>query len=140
MALLSRVSITRPEVLFCAAQEGQTILVQEYLENGDLFHAIAEDTQSRRFGWYRQRLPSGRLAPNTGMARRIALDIARGLFFLHSRKCGPSSPQPQATTLCTHRVSAVVGPNCLEPRSPRDLCKVQSFLTLAWSLSYSTCS
>ncbi|BDA51135.1 probable serine/threonine-protein kinase STY8 at C-terminar half [Coccomyxa sp. Obi] len=67
-------------------QEGQTILVQEYMENGDLFHAIAEDTQSKRFGWYRERLPNGRLAPATGMARRIALDIARGLFFLHSRK------------------------------------------------------
>jgi hypothetical protein len=68
-------------------QEGQTILVQEYMENGDLFHAIAEDSAAQRFGWYRQRLPTGRLAPATGMARRIALDIARGLFFLHSRKC-----------------------------------------------------
>ncbi|KAK9902754.1 hypothetical protein WJX75_004977 [Coccomyxa subellipsoidea] len=67
-------------------QEGQTILVQEYMENGDLFHAIAEDSAAQRFGWYRQRLPTGRLAPATGMARRIALDIARGLFFLHSRK------------------------------------------------------
>ncbi len=73
----------------CVGQEGQTILVQEYMENGDLYHAIAEDTQSKRFSWYRERLPNGRLAPATGMARRIALDIARGLFFLHSRKCAP---------------------------------------------------
>ena len=68
-----------------AAQVGQTILVQEYMENGDLFHAISED-MSGRFGWYRRKLPNGRPAPNTGMARRIALDTARGLFFLHSRK------------------------------------------------------
>ena len=66
-------------------QVGQTILVQEYMENGDLFHAISED-MSGRFGWYRKKLPSGRAIPNTGMARRIALDTARGLFFLHSRK------------------------------------------------------
>ncbi len=43
-----------PEVHQMWAQVGQTILVQEYMENGDLF--------------------------------RIALDTARGLFFLHSRK------------------------------------------------------
>lgn len=76
-------------MVMCVGQEGQTILVQEYMENGDLYHAIAEDTQSKRFSWYRERLPNGRLAPATGMARRIALDIARGLFFLHSRKCAP---------------------------------------------------
>jgi hypothetical protein len=70
----------------CCSQEGQTILVQEFMENGDLFHAIAEDAHGRRFGWYRQRQPNGRPLPNTGMARRVALDIARGLFFLHSRK------------------------------------------------------
>ena len=71
--------------LSCALQVGQTILVQEYMENGDLFHAISEDV-SGRFGWYRRKLASGRPIPNTGMARRIALDTARGLFFLHSRK------------------------------------------------------
>lgn len=71
--------------IYNALQEGQTILVQEYMENGDLYHGLAEDTQGR-FGWYRQKQPNGRPVPNTGMARRIALDTARGLFFLHSRK------------------------------------------------------
>jgi len=69
----------------CLMQVGQTILVQEYMENGDLFHAISED-MAGRFGWYRRKHPTGRPIPNTGMARRIALDTARGLFFLHSRR------------------------------------------------------
>ncbi|CAK0785070.1 hypothetical protein CVIRNUC_008276 [Coccomyxa viridis] len=73
------------QFLGACLQVGQTILVQEYMENGDLYHAISED-MSGRFGWYRKKLPSGRPVPNTGMARRIALDTARGLFFLHSRK------------------------------------------------------
>jgi hypothetical protein len=33
------------------AQEGQTILVQEYMENGDLFHAIAGDNGRGKFSW-----------------------------------------------------------------------------------------
>ena len=33
------------------AQEGQTILVQEYMENGDLFHAIAGDQGRGKFSW-----------------------------------------------------------------------------------------
>ena len=81
------IALERPVSLRHAGtlQIGQTILVQEYMENGDLFHAISEDMNGR-FGWYRKKLPTGRPVPNTGMARRIALDTARGLFFLHSRK------------------------------------------------------
>ena len=30
--------------------------------------------------------PNGKPVPNSGMARRIALDVARGLHFLHSKK------------------------------------------------------
>ena len=44
-----------------------------------------------RLNRYRQRLPDGRPVPNTGMARRIALDVARGLFFPHSRRRGARS-------------------------------------------------
>ena len=74
-----------PDTLQLWVQVGQTILVQEYMENGDLFHAISED-MSGRFGWYRKKNAAGKPVPHTGMARRIALDAARGLFFLHSRK------------------------------------------------------
>ncbi len=70
-------------------QEGQTVLVTEYMENGDLFRALAEDAGGR-FGWYRRAGPSGRPAPNTGLARRVALDVARGLFFLHDKKARPA--------------------------------------------------
>jgi hypothetical protein len=46
-----------------------------------------ERQRAARARRYRQKHPDGRSIPNTGLARRIALDVARGLFFLHSRKC-----------------------------------------------------
>ena len=33
----------------------------------------------------RRKARNGQFVPNTGMARRVALDIARGLHYLHSR-------------------------------------------------------
>lgn len=66
-------------------QVGQTILVTEYLENGDLYKAI-NSQQGNRYHWYRMQTADSKPLPNSGMARRVALDIARGLHFLHTRK------------------------------------------------------
>ena len=55
------------------------------MPNGDLYSAIRDDGIGR-FAWTRKPGPSGRPLPNTGLNRRIALDIARGLHFLHSRR------------------------------------------------------
>ncbi|KAL3140780.1 protein kinase activity protein [Trebouxia sp. C0010 RCD-2024] len=60
-----------------------TLMVMEYLEGGDLYHAIANDSIGR-FSWYKRDPVNGTKSP--GMGRRIALDVARGLHFLHSRK------------------------------------------------------
>ena len=56
----------------CADQE-QTMLITEFMAGGDLFHAMQSDQRKSDFNWY-----------NKG--RRIALDVARGLVFLHSQK------------------------------------------------------
>lgn len=55
------------------------------MPNGDLYTAIRDDGIGR-FTWTRRPGPSGRPLPNTGLNRRVALDIARGLHFLHSRR------------------------------------------------------
>ena len=69
----------------CAClQVGQPILVTEYLENGDLYKAI-NSQQGNRYHWYRMQV-DGKPLPNSGMGRRVALDVARGLHFLHTRK------------------------------------------------------
>ncbi len=99
-------------------QEGQTVLVTEYMENGDLFRALAEDAGGR-FGWYRRAGPSGRPAPNTGLARRVALDVARGLFFLHDKKARPERtlhPKSCGSGVLAARLAAEPGRRARRPR------------------------
>ena len=73
----------------------------EYLENGDLYNAI-NSQQGGRYHWYRMALQDGKPVPNSGMARRVALDVARGLHFLHTKKIvhfvRPLPGRPHATT------------------------------------------
>ena len=54
-------------------------LVLEYMEGGDLQHAIQKDAWPQ---------PSGQLSWY-GKGGRIALDIAKGLVFLHKNKVSP---------------------------------------------------
>lgn len=54
------------------------------MHNGDLYTAMAGDA-GRRFGWARAHDPIGRPLPNSGLSRRVTLDVARGLTYLHSR-------------------------------------------------------
>ncbi|CAL8471556.1 g11098 [Coccomyxa elongata] len=56
-----------------AVMEGCPVLVLECMEGGDLCNAISND-RSGELGWY-----------NKG--HKIALDVVRGLCFLHSCKC-----------------------------------------------------
>ena len=69
--------------------EGHPAIVSELMPNGNLFRALAADSggsgAGRRFGWARAFDPNGRPLPNSGLSRRVALDVARGLTFLHSR-------------------------------------------------------
>lgn len=62
------------------------MLVTEFMEQGDLFRALeADDADRRRFSWYgARRRPDGSRIVN-GLSKRVALDVARGLAFLHSR-------------------------------------------------------
>ncbi|GAB4820308.1 hypothetical protein N2152v2_007354 [Parachlorella kessleri] len=56
-------------------QEGEAMLVTEFMELGDLWKLVPLRGASgqRVFGWH-------------GRGRRVALDVARGLHYLHSRK------------------------------------------------------
>ncbi|KAK9833197.1 hypothetical protein WJX74_009814 [Apatococcus lobatus] len=61
-------------VMFLGAcmQRNKTLLVMEYLPNGNLWDAIRGDA-NRQLGWY-------------GRGRRIALDVAAGMAYLHSKR------------------------------------------------------
>ncbi|KAK9864517.1 hypothetical protein WJX84_000430 [Apatococcus fuscideae] len=61
-------------VMFLGAslQRNKTMLVMEYLPNGNLWDALRADTQGK-LGWY-------------GRGRRIALDVAAGMAYLHSKR------------------------------------------------------
>ena len=46
-------------------------MVTELMPNGDLFRALASSAGKQQLSWYRQ-------------GKFVALDIAKGLFYLHS--------------------------------------------------------
>ena len=84
--LLMRACRDRNLVPFVGAcvQGGHAVIVSELMHNGDLYTALAGDA-GRRFGWRPSLDAGGRPRPNTGLNRRVALDVARGLAHLHSR-------------------------------------------------------
>lgn len=70
--------------------ETQTCLVTEYMERGDLYNALHRDAESQMLTWYRRsttaRAPGSKRTPTAGLGRKIALDIAKGLHFLHTHR------------------------------------------------------
>lgn len=65
-----------------------------YLENGDLFNALHRERKAN-ITWYRRsNNPSDPLPaqPVPGLGKRIALDIARGLHFLHTHRIVSQQP------------------------------------------------
>lgn len=61
------------------------IMVVELMLRGDLYRALDNVKWGSVFTWRRVVDTGGRPRPYTGMNRRIALDVARGLSYLHSR-------------------------------------------------------
>ena len=53
-----------------AVQDERIMLVTELMESGDLWHALLQYKESGVLSWYRR-------------GKRIAVEIARGLHFLH---------------------------------------------------------
>ena len=65
------------------------MLVTEFMEGGDLFTALERDNANpKKFSWWRQPVKPGEERKAQGLAKRIALDTARGLAYLHHRKVG----------------------------------------------------
>ena len=85
---------------FVWEQEGRTMLVTEFMENGDLYRALQRDAAQpgpRRLGWYRTPKRTG----PSGLGARIALDVARGLALLHAHKVGAWFRHPLSFLLLT---------------------------------------
>lgn len=70
------------------------MLVTEYLEGGNLTTALERDSSSPpKFSWYKQGRDSQSKSVQ-GLNKRVAMDIARGLAFLHNRKVGCATTLP----------------------------------------------
>ena len=62
-----------------------SVLVTELLDRGALYACLQSPRLDAVFRWRRARTDAGRPRPFTGLNRRVALDVARGLAYLHSR-------------------------------------------------------
>ncbi|KAK9805449.1 hypothetical protein WJX73_008439 [Symbiochloris irregularis] len=81
------------QFLGACMQNGKLMLVTEYLEGGNLTTALERDCATPpKFSWYKTVTvtdPEGhelRERHVVGLNKRVAMDIARGLAFLHKRK------------------------------------------------------
>ncbi|KAL0034790.1 hypothetical protein WJX77_007383 [Trebouxia sp. C0004] len=123
-------------------QRNQTMLITEFMEGGDLYHAIARDTLGR-FAWYRRSAPDGpRLA---GLGRRIALDVARGLHFLHSRKIVHFDLKSANILLARDNTAKIADVGLAKIMHRQFLSSLYNVGTFAWSapevlLGKSTCT
>lgn len=89
------------------------MLVTEYLEGGDLFTALERDSATPpKFSWWKHPVKAGEERKVQGLARRVALDTARGLAFLHHRKVR-LLPAPAACLPHWPCAGARVGPPCM---------------------------
>lgn len=78
------------QFLGACVTDTQTCLVTEYMECGDLYNGLHRNDQSDMLTWYRRsstvHAPCSRKTATHGLGRHIALDIARGLHFLHTHR------------------------------------------------------
>jgi len=97
IAVLRSLSYDRNLVQFYGAclEREHAMLVLEYMEGGDLYQAIQENSyplDTRLLSWYQK-------------GGTIALDIAKGLVYLHQNNvCSPSNLiyLVKSLTQCTH--------------------------------------
>ncbi|DBB18025.1 hypothetical protein WJX82_008169 [Trebouxia sp. C0006] len=123
-------------------QREQTMLITEFMEGGDLYHAIARDTLGR-FAWYRRSHADGPRLP--GLGRRIALDVARGLHFLHSRKIVHFDLKSANLLLARDNTAKIADVGLAKIMHRQFLSSLYNVGTFAWSapevlLGKSTCT
>lgn len=123
-------------------QREQTMLITEFMEGGDLYHAIAKDNLGR-FAWYRRSAPDGPRLP--GLGRRIALDVARGLHFLHSRKIVHFDLKSANILLARDNTAKIADVGLAKIMHRQFLSSLYNVGTFAWSapevlLGKSTCT
>lgn len=83
-----------------------TIMVMEYLEGGDLYHAIANDSTGR-FSWYRRYALMRPLVFFPLISTSLTVDVkVRLQRMLHLLECIPCVPRLVSTT--------IISPACIE--------------------------
>ncbi|KAL3148045.1 protein kinase activity protein [Trebouxia sp. C0009 RCD-2024] len=124
-------------------QRDQTMLITEYMEGGDLYHAIAQDSTGR-FSWYKRNTQQ-QGSRQVGMGRRIALDVARGLHFLHSRKIVHFDLKSANILLARDNTAKIADVGLAKIMHRQFLSSLYNVGTFAWSapevlLGKSTCT
>ena len=115
----------RSHIWMCL-QPGKLMLITEFMETGDLYTAMARDRATpRKFSWWRPPSPGDQDKRLLGFGRRIALDIARALAYLHARKVKHQQADPVRPCSCAYRLHSAVS------------CSVSGLALSAWASMHS---
>lgn len=120
------------QFLGASQTEHQTLMITEYMENGDLFTAFRNDTTGSLL-WYRRDSSARDGVAEPGLGRQIALDIARGLHFLHRHNVVHFDLKSPNVLLGRDNVAKIADVGLAKILQKDYVSSLQSCGTFAWS-------
>lgn len=118
------------QFLGASQTESQTLMITEFMENGDLYSAIRKDSTGNLL-WYKKDKGAGGGEP--GLGRQIALDIARGLHFLHRHQVVHFDLKSPNVLLGRQHVAKIADVGLAKILQKDYVSSLQSVGTFAWS-------
>lgn len=104
----------------CQKDADTTWLVTEFMLGGDLYHALSKLQGNEQYGWYRK-------------GQYIALDVARGLHFLHAHRIVHFDLKSANVLLTREGVAKIADVGFARVMNSQYVSRQDTFGTFAWA-------